>query len=256
MKLNEKTILITGASSGIGRELARQLAQRGNRLLLVARREGLLAELIAELPVHPLGHLYFCCDVADHEQVKSVCEQVSAAGILLDVLILNAGMSIRFNVTSIDLDALRRQMDVNFYGAVYFVKYLLPQMIERRSGVIAVNGSLAGYRGMPGAAAYSSTKGALMNFIESLRIDLRKYHIQCALISPGFVKTPMTAKRRTAMPFLISAEKAAHIIIRGLERRKTEICFPWVVATVASFARHLPDNFYSWLVQSRRLEKY
>jgi short-subunit dehydrogenase len=254
MKLNEKTILITGASSGIGRELARQLARQGNRLLLVARRGELLADLIAELPAHPYGHLYFSCDVADHEQVKSICEQLAEAGIFIDVLLLNAGMSISFNVHNLDVESIRRQMDVNFFGAVYFVKYLLPQMIERHSGVIAVNGSLAGYRGVPSAAAYSSTKGALMNFIESLRIDLRKYHIQCTLISPGFVKTPMTAKRSTPMPFLISAEKAAHIIIRGLERRKTEIRFPWIVATVASFTRHLPDNFYSWLVQSRRLK--
>jgi short-subunit dehydrogenase len=255
MKLIEKTILLTGASSGIGRELARQLAQRGNRLLLVARRGELLADLIAELPPHLDGHLYFECDVSDHAQVQSVCAQVSAAGISIDVLLINAGASFSFDARRIDLESFRRLMDVNFFGAVHFIKYLLPQMIERRSGVIAVNGSLAGYRGVPSAAAYSSTKGALMNFIESLRIDLRKYRIQCTLISPGFVKTPMTAKRRTAMPFVISAEKAAHIIIHGLERRTTEIRFPWIVATVASLVRLLPDKLYAWMVQSRRINE-
>lgn len=253
MKIVNKTILLIGASSGIGAELARQLAQRNNRLLLIARRGELLVDLIAELPPHPAGHRYFACDVSVQEQVCSVCAQVSEEGIHVDILLINAGVSSGFNVCNIDLESFRLQMDVNFFGAVYFVKYLVPQMIECGSGVIAVNGSLAGYRGVPNAAAYSSGKAALMNFIECLRIDLRRYHIQCTLISPGFVKTPMIAKRRSTMPFIISAEKAVRIIIRGLEQGKSEIRFPWIVATVASLVRLLPDNFYSWLVQNRRV---
>ena len=253
MLLKHKSIMIIGASSGIGRELAVQLAQRGNRLLLLARREQLLAQLADELPRDPLGHRWYPCDVGIPEQVQSVCERL--AGDQVDVLLYNAGVSYGFNARDIDLDAFRQLMDINFFGFVGFAKYWVPRLIEQGGGIIAVNGSLAGYRGMPAAAAYSASKGALMNFIDSLRIDLRRHHIRCTLISPGFVDTPMTAVRRSPMPFMISAERAARIIIRGLERGKTEIRFPWPTAAAASFARRLPDRLYAWMMQSRRFEK-
>lgn len=252
MRLQDKSVMVIGASSGIGRELAVQLAQRGNRLLLLARRAQLLSQLVDVLPRHPLGHRCFPCDVGIPEQVQSVGERL--AGEQVDVLLYNAGVSYGFNARDIDLGAFLQLMEINFFGFVSFVKYWVPRLIEQGGGVVAVNGSLAGYRGMPGAAAYSASKGALMNFIDSLRIDLGRHHIQCTLISPGFVDTPMTAVRRSPMPFMISAERAARIIIRGLERGKTEIRFPWPTAVAASLARRLPDKFYAWMMQSRRFE--
>ena len=123
MKLVDKTILITGASSGIGRELAVQLARRGNRLVLMARREELLQEPLQHIPQHEYDHLHFQCDVSDAAQVKDICEWLINAGIRIDIMILNAGISGGFDVKEIDLDSFRRQINVNFFGAVYFVKH-------------------------------------------------------------------------------------------------------------------------------------
>ncbi len=253
--LTQQTILITGASSGIGRELAWQLAKKQNRLILVARRQELLQELVDALPHTFEEHLIFKGDVSNQKQVQSICESLLQQKINMDVLILNAGRGGGFNAKDIDLENFRQQIDVNFWGAVNFVKYLVPPMIERGGGIIAVNGSLAGYRGMPKAAPYSASKGALMNFIESLRIDLRKHHIQCTLISPGFVKTPLTDLNEFYMPFMISVEKAASIIIRGLERGRAEIHFPLRLSLVAKFSRLLPPNMYVWIMQASRKPK-
>ncbi|MBN1466730.1 SDR family NAD(P)-dependent oxidoreductase [candidate division KSB1 bacterium] len=255
MKLQNKTILITGASSGIGCELARQLAHESNRLILIARRDDLLRQLASTIPAHPHDHITFQCDVSDADQVKDICDWLISAGIDIDALILNAGVNSGFNIRAIDLATFQQQMQVNFFGAVSFVAHLVPQMIDRQSGIIAVTGSLAGYRGVPGAAAYSSSKGALMNFIDSIRIDLQKNNIQCTLISPGFVKTPMTDKNDFIMPFMIPVEKAATIIIRGLERRKTEIRFPWRMSTAARLGRRLPDALYARIMQNGRKKR-
>ena len=252
MKLAGKTLLITGASSGIGYELAYQLARKGNRLVLVARRGNELERLRQQLPEQEKNHLSFKCDVSDAGQVKDVCQQIIDAGIHLDVLLLNAGVSGGFQIKEIDLDTFRQQIETNFFGAVYFVKNLVPHMIQRKSGIIAVNGSLAGYRGMPNAAAYSAAKGALMNFIDSIRIDLWTYKIQCTLISPGFVKTPMTDKNDYMMPFLMPVDKAAKIIIRGLEKGRTEIHFPYRLSVIAKISRLLPNRFYAWMMQGSR----
>ncbi len=252
MKLENKTILITGASSGIGSELARQLARRRNRLILIARRQELLQQLVQQLPQGEQQHLLFSCDVADAQQVKDVCEWLTSSSVQIDVLLLNAGVGEGFDARNIDLDTFRHQVDVNFFGVVYFVKYLLPQFIERGGGVIAATGSLAGYRGVPNAAPYSASKAALMNFIESLRIDVRRYNIQCTLISPGFVKTPMTDKNDYVMPFIMSTEKAARIIIRGLQRGRSEIHFPLRLSLCAKVARLFPNRFYAWVMQDSR----
>lgn len=249
MQLVGKTILITGASSGIGRELARQLAEKQNRLILIARRKELLESLAEEVKRCNSDLQLFACDVADAEQVREVCGVIQQRNDRIDLLLLNAGLSMPFDAEKIDLPAFQRVMDVNFWGAVYFIKHLTPLMIRQGGGIIAAVGSLAGYRGMPRAAAYSCSKAALMNLIDSLRIDLYPHRIRCTLISPGFVDTPMTQPRQSPMPFLMSAEKAARIIIRGLEREKTEIAFPWPMAAAARLSRFIPDRLYARLMQ-------
>lgn len=254
-RLTQQTILITGASSGMGRELAVQLAGQQNRLILIARRQELLNELVETLPSATEKHLIFQGDVAEHEDVKSICESLLRDNIHVDVLLLNAGRGGGFDVSDIDLESFHQQMDVNFWGMVYFVKYLVPGMIERRRGILAMNGSLAGYRGVPNAAPYSASKGALINFIDSLRIDLYKYHIQCTLISPGFVKTPLTDLNEFYMPFMLSVEKAARIIIRGLEHGRAEIHFPWRLSLVAKLGRLMPAKWYARMMQGSRIPK-
>jgi len=246
-----KTVLITGASSGIGRELAVQLAAKNNRLLLVARREERLRELVQSLP-EDQDHRIYVCDVSVQKEVESVCQRITGEGIDIDVLLLNAGVSGKFLVDDFDMENFRNIFEVNFFGVVYFVKYLLPGMLKRNSGTVAAVSSLAGYRGMPKSAPYAASKAALSNFIESLRIDLWKTGINCVLISPGFVVSEMTAKNRFTMPFMMETGKAVRRIIRGLEKEKPEICFPLCMTVFAKISRLLPYHLYARIMQNRR----
>ena len=228
-----------------------QLASKGNRLLLIARREERLQHLWNHLP-SPENHTIYPCDVGDAGAVRRVCEQILDEGHRLDVLILNAGTSFGFDVNRIDIDNFHREFAVNYFQTVYFLKYLLPGMIERGSGMVAVNASMAGYRGMPDAAPYSSSKAALANLVEALRVDLWKRGIDFVLISPGFVKSEMTDRNKFKMPFLMETERAVRIIIRGMEKNKAEICFPWQMVLLLKMARILPFKIYARLMQGKR----
>jgi len=252
MKLAQKTILITGASSGIGAELARQLACRGCRLLLTARRGELLEELVAGLPGGEERHRAFSSDLARPEEIETLCQVIRGDHAQLDGMILNAGVGGGFNAAAIDLTRARYQFEVNFWGAVGIIARLLPLLLERRKGFIAVTSSLAGYRGMPASAAYSASKAALTRFIESMRIDCQGSGVHFAVISPGFVRTPMTERGDGLRPFMISAPRAAAIIIRGLEKSRYEIRFPWTMNLLARFGFMLPEGLYIKLLAEKR----
>lgn len=219
--------------------------------MLIARRKELLDALVETLPTSLASHLVFQCDVGEAAQVRSVCEQLKRKQVAVDVAILNAGLSRKFNYDPLIIDDIKTTFAVNFFGVVYFIAQLLPQMLVRNTGLIAATGSLAGYRGMPGAASYSASKAALATFLESLRIDLLKTGIQVTHIAPGFVRTPMISKNRFTMPFVLTVEKAAQIIIRGLEKRKIEIHFPYRLSLPAKLAKLLPNRFYAWLMHGR-----
>jgi len=254
MKLDGKTVLITGASSGIGRELAVQLAKKHCRLVLVARRKGMLQELLQSLPGQA-NHRFFVCDVAKREQVKAVCERLQGDGICIDIMILNAGVSRYFLVKNFSVEDFSYTFAVNFFGVLYFIEQLLPAMLHRNAGTIAVVSSLTGYRGMPKAASYAASKAALSNFIESLRIDLWKTGIKCVLISPGFVKSEMTGDSSSPKPFFMDTDKAVQRIISGLEKEKTEIHFPRRLSWLAKLSKLLPDKFYARLMHNKRKDR-
>ena len=251
MDLHNRSILITGASSGIGAELARQLSGRGCRLILVARREELLRELVARLPGGAGRHAWHVCDVARPEAVAELCLRIKAEHAQLDGLVLNAGVGGGFNARAIDLASVRYQFEVNFWGVVSFIAPLLP-LLQQGGGFVAAVASMAGYRGMPGSAPYSSAKAALIRFMESLRIDLQGSNIHVAVVAPGFVRTPMTDKNQFHMPFMIGVERAARIILRGLEREKYLIRFPWPMVAALHLGLHLPEWLYLRLMRSRR----
>lgn len=250
MRFSDKTILVTGASSGIGSELAKQLDRKNARLVLIARRLELLQQLQAELNPER-HHRVFACDVGAHRQVAAVAEQIKSAGIEIDGLILNAGVSGGFVANPLSIDRVQQQFATNFWGALYFIEQFLPAMLARKTGFIAGVGSLASYRGMPGAAGYSASKAALARFLESLRIDLWGSGIHIFIVSPGFVKSPMTDQNKYPMPFLMATEKGARSIIKGLEREKPEIHFPYRLSVIAKLSNLIPDNLYAWLMSRK-----
>ncbi|MBN1996778.1 SDR family NAD(P)-dependent oxidoreductase [candidate division KSB1 bacterium] len=253
MRLNGKTVLLTGASSGIGYECAQRLAEKGCRLILIARRGEILKQLISQLPAYSEPHIYYSADLSSEADIRNVCQKIISANIPVDILFLNAGVGTgKYSSFEIDYDKVLYTFKVNFFSIVLFVKYFLPVLKKQRQSMIAVNGSIAGYRGLPASASYSSSKAALMNFIESLRIDLWNTNIKCVLISPGFVKTPLIANNKFFMPFLMSVDKAAKIIVRGMEKEKPEISFPFWFVLIAKVARLLPHNFYAKIMYGRR----
>lgn len=250
MRLVDKTILITGASSGIGHELARSLA-RQNRMVLLARRTDLLKTLQSQLPSRQEPHLIFPCDVGNQEQVLQVFQTLKEQNIVIDAAILNAGLTHRFQAANMSLPKIKQTFDVNFFGVVYFVEQLLPTMLTRKQGLIAATGSLAGYRGMPSAAAYSASKSALAVFLEGLRVDLIRSGIQFTLISPGFVDTPMIQAKRLPGFIVISTKQAVRIIVKGLEKGKTEIHFPYRLSLPAKIAKLIPDKLFARLAHGK-----
>lgn len=255
MHFADKTVLLTGASSGIGAELARELAARGSRLILLGRRKKVLEAMAADLPAAQGSHLAVTIDLANPADIERLGDELVKSSITPELLILNAGISSGFSAQAIDMEKIEELFQVNFFSVVKLIQLFLPGMVKRKSGWIAVTSSLAGYRGMPGSADYAASKAALSVFAESMRLDLWQSGIGVTVISPGFVRTPMTAKHQFYMPFLLDSAQAARIILRGLQREKLEIHFPYRLSILAKASRLLSSRFYAALMHDRRKGK-
>ena len=228
--------VITGASSGIGQTIARELSRRGWDLVLLARR----VDLIEKLPRSEA----IACDVSDANAVKSGVQGP------FDLAIANAGVGIRNHAAKFNLADAEQVIRVNVLGMMYLYDAVIPSMIERRSGRFAGVASLAGLRGLPSAAPYSASKAAMQAFLEASRIELAQYGVGVSIINPGFVATPMTEKNRFRMPFLWTAERAARVIVDGLERGKRVIEFPRPMSMFMRAARLVPDPLYDRMLRS------
>lgn len=234
--------VITGASSGIGLALARELAKRGYALALLARRRELLDELARELGANAVA---IPCDVVDAQCVRdAVREGEKRLGGTFDLAIANAGVSIHGHATNFRLADAEQVFRVNLFGMLYLFDAVIPSMVERKSGRFVGVASVAGLRGIPAAAAYSSSKAAMQAFLEASRVELAPYGVGVTIVNPGFVTTEMTAKNRFKMPFIMSKERAARIIARGLEKGKRVIEFPRPTSLMMRFLRQLPDPVY------------
>ena len=232
-----KRAIITGASSGIGFHLARELSRRGWALALLARRADLIEGLARELP-HAAA---ITCDVTDAAAVR---DAVQRAGGPFDLAVANAGVSIPGHATKFNLADAEQIVRVNLLGMLYLFDAVIPSMIERRSGRFAGVASLAGLRGLPTAATYSATKAAMQAFLEASRVELKPYGVGVTIVNPGFVATPMTEKAKFNMPFLVQPEKAARVIADGLERGKRVIEFPRPMSLFMRLVRNIPDPLY------------
>jgi short-subunit dehydrogenase len=246
----EKVVLVTGASSGIGRALAVELGKRGARLGLTARREAELLQVAEEVERAGGKALALPADVRNAEDMNGAAERVREKWGGVDVLIANAGMSTTTAGMSLNAGEASDVISINVIGVVNSVAAVLPDMLKRGSGQLIAISSLASYRGMPKSGAYSASKAAVSTFFESLRIDLRRSGVDVTVIHPGFIRTPMTANRKKKLPFLLEPEDAACRIIKAIERRARTYAFPWQLAGLVRVIRHMPGALYDRLASN------
>ena len=239
--------LITGASSGIGAALATALLRRGDSVTALARRKDRLDSLATSTEqLHTAA-----CDVTDAGATAAAIDEATGALGPVDCAILNAGMYEPQDTTKIDPAAYARHMDVNYMGVVNALPRLIDGMLARGTGQIAIVSSVAGWRGLPKAAAYGPTKAALISLAESMTFDLAPRGIDVKVICPGFVKTESTAVNDYDMPGLISADTAAIEIIRGLRSNQFVIQFPKHFTRKMGLLRWLPDRAFFRTVGAR-----
>lgn len=233
-----RTAWITGGGSGIGRELALQMATDGWQVVVSGRTREKLDEVCAAAPAGTVSAL--ACDVTDLDAVREAAKSIGK----IDLAIFNAGVFEAFKAKQFDAETVMKTMNVNYAGAVHGIDAVLPAMRERGAGHIALVASVAGYRGLPLAAPYSASKSAMISLCESLKFDFDEIGIRISVITPGFVKTPLTDKNEFPMPFLVDVEDAARIIRKGLDAGKFEITFPKRLSYALKFMRCLPYALY------------
>lgn len=233
---------VTGAGKGIGRAVAKRLAQDGWNVAASARTADDLCSLAAECPPGAVRALPL--DVTDAARTETVVDQIEREMGEIGLAVLNAGTHVPMTAGDFDAATFRRLVEVNLMGTVNGLAEIMPRFMARRRGRIAVVASLAGYRGLPSSAAYGATKAALNNMCEALKPELELHGVGLTLVNPGFVETPLTDRNDFPMPFLISAEAAAERIVAGLARGEFEIAFPWRFAMLMKLLRLLPDGLF------------
>lgn len=286
MDWSNKVVLITGASSGIGRGLALELARRGAKLGLLARGadtvqaaaaaagagsrpssnlssirpapHSRLQEVVSEIESGRDGTsasgavqaLELPADVRDANAVRAAADRLRKEFGCIDLMIANAGMAATTDASELDPEDVARLLSVNVIGAVNSVAAVLPEMIKRGSGQLVAISSLSAYRGLPKSAAYCASKASLSAFFESVRIDLMGSGVDVTIIHPGFIKTPLTAGRKAKMPYLMEVDYAVKKMIHAIEKRKKSYAFPWQLATIVRAGMVMPNFMYDWI--SRR----
>jgi len=244
---SNRVVLITGASSGIGRALSVELTRRGAAVGLLARREDLLQDVAAEIKTFGGTAIAVPADVTDANAVRGAVEVLSQKFGPIDLMIANAGVGATIAGGKLEPDGVAKVFNVNVIGVVNSVTAVIPQMVERGRGHLAVISSLAAYRGLPKSAAYCSSKAAISSLFESLRLDLQPKGIDVTIIHPGFIKTPLTAGRTKKLPFLMEVDEAAVKMIRAIEKRKKSYAFPWQLATIVRLGMVMPNFMYDWI---------
>jgi short-subunit dehydrogenase len=239
-----RVAIITGTSSGIGRELARALARSGCRVGLIARREHLLREFEAEIRSQGGIAASAPADVADRLELRRAFEELTGVLGPADLVVANAGVGVPTTLEPMNIEAIEEMIRVNVLGVIYTIEACLPSMLERGEGQIAAISSLSAYKGMPGESAYCASKAAVNSYMEGLRVQVRDRGIGVTTICPGFVKTPMTAIDDFPMLFAMDADEAALRIIRALQRRVKVANFPWQTTALVRLSGLAPD----WLL--------
>lgn len=244
--------LLTGASSGIGRSLARRLAARGDALALVARRADLLDSLVGEIEAAGGRALACPADVTDRDALAAAARRAERELGPITRLVANAGGGQPTPAEDFDAAAFESIVSLNLVGVANAVATVLPGMLARGEGHLVATGSLAGTRGLPGAAGYSAAKGGVANLMDSLRIDLSGRGIDVTLIMPGFIRTkPARKARNKAKPFRIDLETATARMDTAIAARRRRLIFPWPLAVAIVLTRLLPFGLDARLLAGR-----
>ena len=250
--MKNKVVVITGASSGIGRALAKEFASRGAKLSLGARRLDLLEELKSELQETKI--LILKTDVSLEDDCRQLIEETVKRFGKIDVLINNAGISMRALFEDVDLKVIRQLMEVNFFGTVYCSKFALPYLLESKGSLVGVI-SIAGYVGLPGRTGYSASKFAIRGFLDTVRIENLKNGLHVLVAAPGFTTSEVrkmaltndgskqgeTPRNENQM---MSAEVCAHHIVRAIQKRKRELILTFAEGKLTVFV----SKFFPWLL--------
>ena len=249
--MNKKTIWITGGSTGIGRALAIKFSNKGWNVAISARREELLYELenkYENISAFPL-------DVTNKAKCREIFEKVKNKYNNIDIVFFSTGTWNPKKEKDIDVEQIEDVFKVNFFGTLNSIKAVEEYFKTRKEGIITIVSSIAGYRGLPNSTGYGPSKSALNNLAESLYFDFKRSNVRICLVSPGFIKTPMTDKNNFKMPFLKSTEYAANKIYDGLiNTNNFEIHFPNQLTLILKLLGFLPSKLYFGLIG--KLTKY
>ncbi len=250
MNRTETTTVLTGASSGIGRALARELAEPGKVLVLVARREEKLDDVASEVEAAGGAARVEPMDVRNESGMREIVERTYREDGRLDRVIANAGVSWKTEAHDLDLQAVRDTFEINVNGALHLLEPALDIMVGDGGGHLVAVSSMASFRGLPGKGAYCASKAALARMVESFRLDLTDDPVDVTTIFPGYVKTPMTDHYPEGeLPFLVPVEKAAKTMRNAIENRKKRCLFPWQMALLVKAMKYLPSGLVDTLVQ-------
>lgn len=242
-----KVIWVTGASSGIGYETVIALAKRGAKSIIVSgRNESNLTALAKKVPGVNVLKLAF--DVTNCQQNHQAFKEIERIYGRLDIIFLNAGGAGDYDSNHFNSHEFIEVMKLNYFSLLYGVEAALPLLKQSKSAQIIGMSSVASYHGLPGSAGYCAAKAAARIFLQGLAMDLRPT-VAVSIVCPGFVKTPLTDRHQRRLPFLLSAAKAAKIIVRGIEKQQLEIHFPRRLCWLFSAICCLPRKMTQYLLQ-------
>jgi short-subunit dehydrogenase len=239
--MSPSRVFLTGASSGIGAALARRYAVPGATLALVARRAQVLSTLADELRGRGATVHVYPADASDTAAMQEAARAFLGTAGGVDLVVANAGVGIKSALLEGDSESVARLMQINVIGVTNTIIPFVPAMVAAKSGVLVAVSSMAGHRALPGRAAYSASKAAVITFMDGLRMDLHGTGVHAMTICPGFVRTPMTDVLDHKMPFLVEVDVAAEDMAKAIERHDRTFSFPWQMRALRHFMVRAPE---------------
>ncbi len=232
--------MVTGASSGLGIEFCKQLARDGYKVGMIARRKSPMEKLQKELSLQGKEARYYCCDVLDFTEMEAAAQYFEDELGPIGLLIANAGVGEAIPLHRFDAKLGKTIIDVNVTGVMNSIASVIPKFMERKEGQIVAISSLASFLTPPKSYIYCASKAALNTYIKGLWMEAVDYNIDITNVYLGYVKTPMTARNRFKMPFIMEAEKAVGLMLKGIYKKKREICLPKKLYIITRIIGSLP----------------